>query len=83
MADNGNINKTTSYSDTHLGIEKGFFLNTLMLRAGYYTYGPTSDTFYTYGLGLNVGPASIGVAAANSVKDSVNSIASAQIGVAF
>jgi hypothetical protein len=83
LPENNNENKSASYTDTHIGIEQSLFLNLLMLRAGYYTYGPAEDSFYTYGLGLNLGPANIGVAAANSVKDSVNSIASAQLGVAF
>jgi hypothetical protein len=81
--DNGSLTKTTSYTDTHFGVEQGMFFNTVMLRAGYYTYGPTSDTFYTYGLGFNMGPASLGLAAANSVKDCVNSMCMAQMGVAF
>jgi len=72
-----------SYTDTHIGLEQGLFFNAVMLRAGYFTDGPTEDTFYTYGLGLKMGPADIGFAAANSVNDSTNSLASAQVGVAF
>lgn len=82
-AENYSIPGDKSYDDFHLGVEQGFFLNMVMLRAGYYTDGPTEDTFYTYGLGFNMGPVSLGVAAANSTKDSINSVSSAQVGVAF
>jgi hypothetical protein len=81
--EDNNENKATSYTDTHIGLEQGVLFNLVMLRAGYFTDGPAEDTYYTYGLGFNLGPASLGVAAANSVKDSVNSIASVQLGAAF
>lgn len=81
--DKGNPNNSISYTDTHIGIEQGILFNTIMLRFGYFTYGAADDTFYTMGLGVNAGPASLGVAAANSVKDSNNSVAMAQLGVAF
>lgn len=80
---NGDYNKSTSYSDTHIGIEQAVLFNIVMLRLGYFTYGPTEDTFYTYGLGINLGPVSLGASAANSSKDSVNSMAMAQLGAAF
>ena len=83
MPEDGNLNKSASYSDTHIGIEQGLLFNTVMLRLGYFTFGPTEDTFYTYGLGINMGPVSIGAAAANSSLDSVNSMAMAQIGASF
>jgi hypothetical protein len=82
-AENYSVPGDKSYDDIHLGVEQGILANLLMLRIGYYTDGPAEDTFYTYGLGLNFGPASIGVAAANSAKDSANSMSSAQVGVAF
>jgi len=82
-AENYSVPGDKSYTDTHIGLEQGLFFNALMLRAGYYTDGPTEDTFYTYGFGLNLGPANIGVAAANSVNDSINSVSEAQLGVAF
>jgi len=81
--DNENENKSESFTDTHIGVEQGFFFNAVMLRGGYFTYGANDDTFYTYGIGFNAGPADLGFAAANSVKDSHNSIAEAQLGVAF
>ena len=81
--EDNNENKATSYTDTHIGLEQGFFFNLVMLRAGYYTDGPSEDSFYTYGLGFNMGPVNLGIAAANSVKDSINSIASLQLGAAF
>jgi len=81
--DGYNINKSESYTDTHIGIEQGFFMNLVMLRCGYFTYKPADDNYYTLGLGLNLGPASIGVASANSVKDSNDSTTSAQLGAAF
>jgi len=83
LPEKNNENKSASYTDTHIGIEQGFFLNLLMLRLGYYTDGPAEDTYYTYGLGLNMGPASVGIAAANSSKDSNNSIGMAELGVEF
>lgn len=82
-ADPDHPNKTDSYTDTHIGVEQGMYFNILMLRGGYYTYGPTQDSFFTYGLGLNMGPLSLGFAAANSVKNSRDSISSAQLGMAF
>jgi len=75
--------KSESYTDTHIGIEQGILMNVVMLRLGYFTYSPNSDSFYTYGLGLNLGPCNIGIAAANSAKDSKNSASMAQVGVAF
>ena len=81
--DENNENKSASYTDTHIGLEQGVLFNLVMLRAGYFTESPTEDSYYTYGLGFNLGPVSLGVAAANSVKDSVNSIASVQLGAAF
>jgi hypothetical protein len=81
--EDNNQNKSASYTDTHIGLEQGVLFNLVMLRAGYYTESPTEDSYYTYGLGFNMGPVSLGVAAANSVKDSVNSIASVQLGAAF
>jgi hypothetical protein len=75
--------ESLSHTDTHLGVEQGVLFNMVMLRAGYYTYGVTADSFWTYGLGFNLGPVDLGVAAANSVKDSNNSISSAQLGMAF
>jgi hypothetical protein len=82
-AENYSVPGDKSYDDFHLGIEQGMLANLVMLRLGYYTDGPAEDTFYTYGIGLNMGPATIGIAAANSSKDSVNSVSSAQLGVAF
>jgi hypothetical protein len=81
-AENYGIAGDKSYDDFHVGIEQGL-MGTILLRAGYFTDGPAEDAFYTYGLGFNLGPANIGFAAANSTKDSVNSVASAQVGVAF
>jgi len=81
--EDNNQNKSASYTDTHIGLEQGVLFNLVMLRAGYFTESPTEDSYYTYGLGFNLGPVSLGVAAANSVKDSVNSIASVQLGAAF
>jgi hypothetical protein len=81
--EDNNQNKSASYTDTHIGLEQGVLFNLVMLRAGYYTDGPTEDSYYTYGLGFNLGPASLGIAAANSVKDSINSVACAQLGAAF
>jgi hypothetical protein len=81
-AENYSIPDDKSYNDFHVGIEQPL-LGLLVCRAGYFTYGPTEDTYYTYGFGLNVGPANIGLAAANSTKDSNFSVASAQVGVAF
>jgi hypothetical protein len=81
--DGYNTNKSETYNDTHIGIEQGFLMNIVMLRLGYFTYGPDEDTYYTCGLGLNLGPASLGVAAANSTKNSDNSATSAQFGIAF
>jgi len=81
--EDNNQNKSASYTDTHIGLEQGVLFNLVMLRAGYYTDGPTEDSYYTYGLGFNLGPVSLGIAAANSVKDSINSVASAQLGAAF
>jgi len=81
--DENNENKSASYTDTHIGLEQGVLFNLVMLRAGYYTDGPSEDSYYTYGLGFNLGPVSLGVAAANSVKDSINSVACAQLGAAF
>jgi len=75
--------KTKSYTDTHIGIEQGILMNIVMLRLGYFSYSPNSDNFYTYGLGLNLGPCNIGISAANSAKDSKDSQAMAQIGIAF
>ncbi len=82
-AENYSVPGDKSYDDFHLGVEQGMLANLLMLRIGYYTDGPAEDSFYTYGIGLNLGPATIGIAAANSSKDSVNSVSSAQLGVAF
>ena len=81
--DNNNVNKSTAFTDTHIGIEQGFFFNLVMLRLGYFSYGAGEDNFYTYGMGINAGPASINLAAANSQKDFQNSIAMTQIGIAF
>jgi len=83
IPEDNNENKSTSYTDTHIGLEQGFFMNLVMLRAGYFTDKPTEDNYYTFGLGFNLGPVNLGIAAANSVKDSINSIASAQLGAAF
>ncbi|MFH1709738.1 MAG: hypothetical protein ABH860_01540 [bacterium] len=83
LPENNNQNKSTTYTDTHIGIEQGILADILKLRAGYYTYGPTSDAFYTCGLGLNLGPLSIGAAVANSTKDASDSLVSAQLGMAF
>ena len=81
-AENYSVAGDKSYDDFHVGIEQGV-MGLLVCRAGYFTYGPTEDSYYTYGLGLNLGPASLGVAAANSTKDCINSVSSAQLGVAF
>jgi len=81
--DKGNKNKSVSYTDTHIGIEQGFLFNFVMLRLGYYTDGPAEDTFYTWGMGLNLGPATMGIAAANSPNDCNNSMGMAQMGMAF
>lgn len=81
--DNGNINMSNSFTDTHIGIEQGMFFNAVMFRLGYFTYGAAEDSFYTWGFGFNAGSATMGLAAANSVKDSNNSIASVQVGAAF
>lgn len=83
LPENGNYNKSTSYTDTHIGIEQGILFNIVMLRLGYFTDLPAEDTFYTYGLGFNLGPVNLGLAAANSSKDSNNSIGMAQLGAAF
>ena len=80
--ENYGVDGDKTYNDIHIGLEQPI-LGTVVVRAGYFTDGPTDDTFYTYGLGLNLGPANIGVAAANSTKDSLNSVASAQVGLAF
>jgi hypothetical protein len=82
-AENYSVPGDKSYDDIHIGVEQGVLANLLMFRLGYFTDGPADDTFYTYGIGLNLGPASLGIAAANSSKDSVNSVSSAQVGVAF
>jgi hypothetical protein len=81
--DDGSLTKSSSYTDTHIGIEQALYLNMVVLRAGYFTYGAMSDAFYTYGLGLNFGPANLGIAASNSTKDSRDSMNMAQIGVSF
>ncbi len=83
----GNVNKSQSFTDMHVGIEQGFFLNLVMLRMGYCGYGAgdngDGDAYWTYGMGFNLGPANLGIAAANSVKDSNSSIAQYQLGAAF
>ena len=81
--DGYNKNKSDTYTDTHIGIEQGFLMNLVMLRCGYFTDKFAEDNFYTLGLGLNLGPATAGVATANSEKDSNNSLTSAQVGIAF
>ena len=78
-----NSNKKTSYNDIHLGLEQGFLFNIIMLRMGHFTYGPTKEGYLTYGLGINVGPASIGIAAANNQKTMSKDIVMAQLGVSF
>jgi hypothetical protein len=81
--ENNNQNKSASYTDTHIGLEQGVLFNLVMLRAGYCTYTPTEDTFYTYGIGFNLGPVNLGAAAANSVKDSADSVGEVQLGASF
>jgi len=83
MPKNGDLNKSESFTDTHIGIEQGMLFNMVMLRFGYFTYSAFEDSFYTWGIGFNAGPASLGVASANSVADSNNSVAMAQLGLAF
>jgi len=78
-----NSTRAESYNDFHFGVEQGFFFNLVMLRLGYFNYGPAEDTFLTYGLGFNAGPVNLGLAAANSQKDFNSSIAMAQLGMAF
>ncbi len=81
--DTDHPNESISHTDTHIGVEQPVLFNIVKLRAGYFNYGVTADSFWTYGLGLNMGPVDLGVAAANSVTDCNNSIASAQVGMAF
>lgn len=82
-AENYSVPDDKSYNDYHIGLEQGFLFNMVMLRAGYFTDGPTEDTYYTYGLGLSAGPLNLGVAAANSQVDMARSISTAQIGLSF
>jgi hypothetical protein len=79
--DNGNANRSKTANDLHIGIEQGILFNALMLRVGYFNYAPTDDTFYTCGVGMNAGLLSIGIAEANSQKDSTASSLLVQIGV--
>lgn len=72
-----------SYTDTHFGLEQGFFFNAVMLRAGYFTFSPDEDTYYTYGIGINIGPGELGFAAANSQADFHKSQALAELGLSF
>lgn len=72
-----------TYTDTHFGIEQGLLMNLIMLRAGYFTYGPDSDTYLTYGLGINIVGGNIGLAAVNSQNDFHKSQAVAELGYAF
>ena len=80
-ADNGNANRSKTANDLHIGIEQGILFNLVMLRVGYFNYAPTDDTFYTYGVGMNMGPLSLGMAEANSQKDSTASSLLVQVGV--
>jgi hypothetical protein len=73
--------KTDQFTDVHIGIEQGFLFNLVMVRFGHFSYTPDKDEYYTWGLGLNAGPANIGISAANSVHDSNNSVVSYQVGV--
>jgi hypothetical protein len=78
-----NLKVKESYTDTHIGVEQGILFNLIMLRAGYYTDSPNQDTYITYGIGINGGPASLGLAASNSQKDFHNSMAMIELGLAF
>jgi hypothetical protein len=80
--DQNDLNQSISTNDIHIGLEQGIF-NAIVLRGGYFTYGPTSDTFYTYGIAMNIYPFDIGMAAANSSKDKNSSSTLIQVGVAL
>jgi hypothetical protein len=80
--DKNDLNNSISTNDLHIGVEQSIF-NAVLLRAGYFNYSPTSDTFYTYGVGMNIAPFDIGVAVANSQKDQNSSSSLIQIGMAL
>lgn len=72
-----------AFTDVHFGVEQKVLFNLLALRAGYFTYGPLSDNYFTYGVGLNLAALNLNLAAANSIADMNNSMAMAGIGVTF
>jgi hypothetical protein len=80
-ADNGNLNKSLIANDIHIGVEQAILFNGLVFRAGYFSYSPTKDTFFTYGLAMNIYPFDFGMAASNSQKDQSASSALIQLGV--